>query len=349
MNTRPWHILFAAFLIVGHSSLIVATTLGKTDLTCPVCEKPFVGIVILSTNQGEGVCRDFVARAIGPQPVFHLVQTCPRCYFSGYLDDFQNPDRVDHALREKILRRPKLKPATPISPDLDPREIPAATRYELAAEVYKWRRASHEAQAWLYLRWAWVVRDDGSYLPPSQTVMNAMSQVESRLPPASPGGNQAERELRAVNLLTADLMEGRFDPRDETGVRLVVAMLLRRHGENHHAEPMLRALLRDGLVEDVLRPAVKRMIESIDRERRLLLKARGQFEFALMREEIKEPNRPPACYLLGEICRRLGDDENALRWYDRAAEGPDLDPTLRRWIAEQRELVADIPWAAARP
>lgn len=333
----------AAGLALAVTAPASATTLARTAVVCPVCDHAFEAVVIHSTDNGGGISRDLFARAVGAQPVHYLIATCTRCYYSGYVDDFQDPDRVTPALKEKILRRPRLKPPSPIKPDMDQRDIPATTRYALAERVYRWRNAPPQAMAWLYLRWAWVVRDDGSYLPPSLDLMEAMREIQPRLP-ENKRGNQADRELQAVTLLLADLLEGRGPPQQKPCLRLTMAMILRRHGENRQAEPLLRGLLDQGGLEPKLQRAAQRMLDSIREERRLLALARDSFELALKRDEIKPDNRGPARYLLGELCRRLGDDDAARGWFDAALADASLDNELRRWAEQQRAAAAPVDW-----
>jgi hypothetical protein len=60
------------------------------------------------------------------------------------------------------------------------------------------------------------------------------------------------------------------------------------------------------------------------------------------RNEIRPENRAAALYLLGELCRRLGDDPSARTWYDRALADPTLETSLRTWTYEQRELLPAV-------
>lgn len=340
----------AAFRRVCFAWILAATAgatahgvgLSTQSVVCPVCDHAFETLVYEGQDTRGGVTRDLFARAIGPQSIYYLISTCPRCYFSGYLDDFQSKGRVDAALRNKILKSPRLRPATAISTRMKPDEIPAATRYALAAQVFEWRICTEEARAWVYLRWAWVVREDGSYLPPTSALMMAMREIEPRLPTASPGRNQGDRELEAVNLLSADWMEGSFDLGIEPYVRLVLALVLRRHGENDQAEILLDSLKNAELAEP-LPEAMEKMRASIAAERRLLFKAREHFERAVSRHEIKAENLGAAEYLLGELCRREGDAEHAREWYDAALQDEKIDRTLKDWAREQRGLLAAGP------
>lgn len=315
--------------------------LSTQSVVCPVCDHAFETLVYDGRDTRGGVTRDLFARAIGPQSIYYLISTCPKCYFSGYLDDFQSKARVDVALRNKILKSPKLRPATAISTSMKPDEIPASTRYALAAQVFEWRNCSEEARAWVYLRWAWVVREDGSYLPPTWALMMAMREIEPRLPPAQPGGNQGDRELEAVSLLAADWMEGSFDAELEPYVRLVLALVLRRHGENDQAETLLRGLKGVDLSEP-LPGAVLKMQASIAEERRLLFAAREHFERAVSRDEVKAENVGAAKYLLGELYRRGGDAGHAREWYDAALKDDKLDATLKAWAEEQRAQLGSV-------
>ncbi len=313
--------------------------LSTLSVVCPVCDHAFETLVYDGQDTRGGVTRDLFARALGPQSIYYLISTCPKCYFSGYLDDFQSKGRVDAALRNKILKSPKLRPATAISTTMKPDEIPAATRYALAAQVFDWRNCSEEARAWVYLRWAWVVREDGSYLPPTSALMMAMREIEPRLPAAQAGVNQGDRELEAVNLLTADWMEGSFDAALDPYVRLVLALVLRRHGENEQSGHLLGGLKGIVLAEP-LPGAIAKMEASIAEERRLLFAAREHFELAVSRHEVRPENEGAAKYLLGELYRRTGDPEHARTWYEAALGDSKLDGQLRNWAQQQRAGLA---------
>jgi len=322
-----------------------AAASASRDAVCPVCDHAFEVVVRSPADRGAGISRDLMPRAVRAQPICFLVHTCPRCFYSGYLDDFQVPGRVDDALRSRVLRAPGLRPATPISATMSQHEIPVTTRYALAAQVYEWRGASAEARAWLALRWAWVVRDEGSFVPPTPLMIRAMREIERRLPEWRADANQADRELQAAVALLADHQAGHYAGPLEAHVRLAIATVLRRQGELRPADTLLAGLLDDSTLEGNLPAVVRRMRASIVEERRLLGEARGLFQRAVSRGDPKPENLAAACYLLGEICRRLEDDAAARDWYDRALRTDRLDSALRRWATQQRELL--VPAGAA--
>ncbi len=293
-----------------------------------------------------GMDRDLFQRALIAQPVYYLIATCPRCYYSDYVDDFHGSSKVDADLKKSILVEKSLRPATAITPKMRQEEIPATTRYALAATVFRMRRGSAESQGWLLLRWAWVVREEGSYLPPTGKLMRAMREIEPRLPPSRRGSNQADRELQGVNLLMADWQEGSFDAEIEPYVRLVMALILRRHGENGPARDLLADL--KGGFEAPLNVAIEKMLASIEEEKRILGAAREQFERALSAKEVKAENRPAALFLLGEISRRVGDEAAARAWFERALGEKSLDPKLGEWVREQRAVMTPVIEGAGR-
>src|SRR5262245_36574678 len=151
MQRRLLAMVLACPAIIGG---VNAAALGDpVSVVCPVCDNAFETMTAEPGDARGGTDRDFFARTLGSQPICQLITTCPRCYYSGYIDDFQTAGRVDRALRNKILKEPRLHPATAISEGMKQTDIPATTRYALAAKVYSWRAASPEAQAWLHLRW----------------------------------------------------------------------------------------------------------------------------------------------------------------------------------------------------
>ncbi len=318
----------------------------SVPVVCPVCDHAFEATRLDTSDTRGGMDRDLFQRALIAQPVYYLIATCPRCYYSDYVDDFHGSAKVDAGLKKSILVERSLRPVTAITPKMRQEEIPATTRYALAAAVFRLRRGSAESQGWLLLRWAWVVREEGSYLPPTGKLMRAMREIEPRLPAARRGMNQADRELQGVNLLMADWQEGSFDAELEPYVRLVIALILRRHGENGAAHDLLVAL--KGEFESPLNGAIEKMSASMEEERRILSAAREQFERALAQKEVKAENRAAGLYLLGEISRRVGDDAAARSWFDRALAEKTLDASLAAWAREQRAMTEPVTEDAAR-
>jgi tetratricopeptide (TPR) repeat protein len=60
------------------------------------------------------------------------------------------------------------------------------------------------------------------------------------------------------------------------------------------------------------------------------------FERALAANQPSAANRPVMMYLIAELHRRLGQFDDATRWYDRALASDDLPKYLRGWATQQR-------------
>ena len=123
-----------------------SSRVGRVQVTCPCCAFEFEALAVARTNTLAGVDRDLFARALGPQPVFYLVSACPRCYYGGYLEDFQPgvslpPDVVS----ELTGADSPLRPSVPLDAGTPQRDIPALVRYELAYECYRRLQRPDEA------------------------------------------------------------------------------------------------------------------------------------------------------------------------------------------------------------
>jgi hypothetical protein len=342
---------------------------GRAPVTCPCCGERFEALAVGRTNTLEGVDRDLFARSLGPQPVFYRVSTCPHCYYSGYLEDFGEqvllppdfvsdltapssqpaPDRQGSGARRREPRR--LAPSVAIASDTDQKDIPALVRYELAVECYRRLQRSDEALAWLCLRASWVVREENAFLPPANRVARMLNYVRRWLPPDSPDANQADRETVMCTTLAAAIAEVHFDVYQKPYAELVLAFLLRRHGENQPASGLLERLLGEHEFPEDLARAACRMRDSIEIERHWQSEAARYFRRALGTGAVAPANEPPALYLLGELYRRLGDSRRAVEFFDRALERPDLPPNLRDWAMEQRRAVSPgrCPGELGRP
>jgi uncharacterized protein (DUF2225 family) len=313
------------------------SVLGRFELNCPLCDQTFTTVACAQTNTREGVDRDLFARALGPQPEFYRISTCPRCGYSGYEADFDKSVVLPPDFRDRVLKSPRLKLPAGFGPESDPRELDAADRYALAITCYQWRGRSDEALGWLHLRASWIAREEGAILPPEPRLARVMKYIERWRPALAPRGNQADLELQTATRIGEALVEGRFNRYQQPFVELALALILRRHGENRAAQRLLDRLIRLDVFPAMLREGIERMRESISRERQYQAEAAELFEQALLAEGMTPMNRGPACYLVGELYRRLGREREALRWFDEAIRDGELPDELRTWARQQRE------------
>ena len=333
-------LLVHAFVIVGAGQFPpVAAAIPRHRVDCPVCAKSFEAFAAIEPNAAAGLDRDLYARAIGPQPEFYRISTCPACLYSGYLADFTEAGPVPPDVVDKVRKSPRLPRPAGITPESDPREIDARDRYSLAIQCYRWQQRSDEAVAWLHLRASWVVRDTACAIPRTPRLERVFAYAQRWQPPRRSGTNQADIEMQMATQAAAAVAEGRFNRFQEPFVRFFVAISLRKQGENRQAGPLLTALRQDPLLEEPLREAAGRMADSIAAESRHQREALACFERALLSEQIAAKNRPVACYLAGELSRRLGRDRDAVRWFDAAIRSGRLPRNLHEWAHEQRALL----------
>jgi len=312
------------------------SVLGRSELACPVCRHAFMTVVSAQANTRGGVDRDLFARALGPQPVYYQISTCPKCGYSGYLADFDPAVILPPDVRNQVLKEPRLPLPAEFTPQSDPRELDAANRYNLAITCYHWRQKSDEALAWLHLRASWVARDKGAILPRDGRLARVMKYIERWRPRLRPNENQLDVEMKLTTRVAEALATGQFNRYQKPYVELALALILRRHGENCRAQPMLDRLVAYERFSDPLRQGIQRMRESVTKEREHQIAAARHFESALWANQVSGSNRASARYVLGELCRRLGRDDEALQWFDKALSDPTLAVELRTWALQQR-------------
>lgn len=310
--------------------------LSREHIDCPVCRKPFEAVLCVDANTQGGVDRDLFARSLGPQPEYYRVFTCPRCGYSGYGSDFDPAISLSAEVKRKIQTEPKLTLPAGFGPDSDPRRLDALDRYRLAITCYEWRQKSDEALAWLHLRTSWIIRDEGASLPSDPRLVRMLAFAERWRPTAVKSGNQWDIDMQTATRLTEAVIEGRFNRFQRPYAELAACMILRNHGENRQAGPMLDRLMSEADWSPVLAEAMRRMQTSIPAEQQHQRQAAARFEKAIRAQQIAAANRATALYLLGELHRRLGDDAKARDWYDQASASTDLPATLRAWLDEQR-------------
>jgi len=315
---------------------VPCSKLTRAKLLCPTCRQLFETVLCVNANTAGGVDRDLFARALGPQPEYYRISTCPRCGYSGYTNDFDESVVIPPDVRDKILKTPALPLPEGFTPTSDPRDLDAADRYALAVTCYQWRQQSDEALAWLHLRASWIARDEGAVLPRDPRLARVMKHIERWRPTRRARENQADAEMQTATRMAEAIAIGRFNRYQRPYVELALAMILRRHGENRQVGLRLDELTGYEGFSQVLCDGIERMRTSIARERQHQRLAADYFERALLSEQVAPRNQAPARYLLGELYRRLGRDDAAIIWYDKALASPDLPPNLKTWARSQR-------------
>ncbi len=314
--------------------------LGRHEIDCPACTRHFTTVSCTQTNSRGGVDRDLFARALGPQPEFYRIHTCPQCAYSGYLADFDPTTALPPDFRDRLAREGRQLLPAGFGVQSDPRELDAADRYRLAIECYTWRQRSDEALGWLHLRAAWVAREEGSAVVKDDRLARVMGFIERWRPPLPEDGNQADVELTLATHVSEHLARGEFNRFQQPYVELALAVILRRHGELRQAGPALDRLSKYEPFSPALHSSLARIRDSITREREHLIRAADHFERALLAGQIAGANQASALYLMGEICRRLDRDREAVGWFDQALKHRGLPAELKAWATEQRAWAA---------
>jgi Uncharacterized protein conserved in bacteria (DUF2225)/HEAT repeats len=333
-----------------------ATTLTPVEVTCPVCERAFTAYRIGSTNSAGGTDRDLCEHAAGNQPLSYNVWTCPHCWYSDWLGEFEAG--VPEELRRRVIE--ELGPAIPLAGVRTQSHIPGWVKYDLAGRVLQWENASAARLARHYVRAAWVVRVES---PQKLTAVMAdpafrerwqrMHQkarvaTENTLVEGFAAFRPIEQEVRAARGLLAEAME---EGEDEVCARvqmLQAAFALRFRGENLPAIPVFERLSTDEVLPLAARQTARTLLSGIRAEQGFQKLAVEYIEKAVARSEFEGADRGVYAYIAGECCRRRGDVEAAAKWYADALKASEAPAWMTEVAADALEALGDdyVPDAA---
>ena len=125
------------------------TTFMNIAITCPNCHEEFTGEILTSTNTLGGQTTDFRSLAAGFQPEVAMMQTCPRCGFTAFEEEFKGA--ISAELSTMIAER--------ITPYAANEKAEPWRRFEYAAWIAEWRDRPELEVAHLFLLAGWVCAD----------------------------------------------------------------------------------------------------------------------------------------------------------------------------------------------
>lgn len=79
--------------------------------------------------------------------------------------------------------------------------------------------------------------------------------------------------------------------------------------------------------------------EADDEQKNARRKAVKYFELGIEAEEFSPDDLPVVHYLVGELCRRLGDAKKAAKHFDKLDTLENVEPWLKEWRDKQRSLM----------
>jgi len=313
-----------------------ATTKERVDVTCPVCEHEFAAFSIRSTNTFGGIDFDFCAHARGETPNSHWVWACPSCRYATWADNFQEP--LDDDARTKL--RAALDAGLKIALDSDQREIPGRDKFTLMLQVMEHRKAAASDLANVALLGAWVERLERPYIgdrikevPELRECWDGLGKELERRMEAMGGDAESgltwprRRILVATEILAEPTSAGSSQNLSDVR-KLRAASMLRSHGENALATATLRRLADETDVHAVVREIAKELLEGIEHETRLQTRWLAYAERAFDAGEWTGAAAGFRAHQVGDTHRRLGHDDKALAWYERALRDPGVQASV---------------------
>jgi uncharacterized protein (DUF2225 family) len=306
------------------------------DVVCPVDGFKFKATLVGYHPPWGGIDRDFCAQAVRHVPLDLKVWVCPSCYFTGFKSDF------DEKLPVEAIKAisGNLKPVSEIQKKAAQEKISAACRFDLLAQTRTIRGAKPEEIGKAYLSGSWVVRQKGAFFPAG---FEEFEELYSRRGLAKSPLDMKNQNKSEVDLKAAAKLEAELKTKPPAGLSLMLSRYLalylyRRHGENVKALEWIKILEETKGENSVIDQGVRLARESIEEERRFQRRALEQFKKAA---GLADKAQAEIEYMIGELHRRLGENEPASEWYQKAIdrEGKEELKEIVKLAREQKALL----------
>jgi hypothetical protein len=314
-----------------------------TTLSCPVDGTDVQVSVLLSTDSLLGHDRDLCPHAAGDDEIRSAVSACPVCGFAGTPAEFKAG--VDDDVAEKVKSSLARKAGAPA---LEPWE-----RYANRAQILDWSGAPPAMIGESWLRAAWSVRLDSRQIG-DESLGAAAKRVLAEVPQGAAGDDPI---LGPAKLLDAALEAKKpafvIAPADRAVAWYLSGSLWRTRGELDAAESRYakaeKAAVSGSAAAAPLAGVIARDRESIGLEKQYLQRALDRFRAALAAgEKVPEGQRALLSYLTAECARRLGNADEATRWYKAASAlgasmpaedspGPDIQSLIRQGLGDTKK------------
>lgn len=309
------------------------------DVVCPIDGFKFKAVQVTNVDHWGGVDTDFCRHSIKTTPIEFYAWTCPQCFYSGTKtakdDDFA-PERS--ALKDKVLG--KLQPLTRILKGFKQEQIPGYVKYDLVAQVAALSGAPplDAGRAWLSA--SWCVRQQGTvYLDGFDEWETVRERYGLNRTPFDLGKrNRTEVDLEAAAKMEKEVADGKWRGLTLTLTKYTLVYVLRRHGENVRALRWIEDLTKQKGENSVIDDALAATAASIELERTFQRKAAEKIAAALQDPSMEARVRGELEYMMGELCRRLGDDKKAAEWFDQSS-ATTPDEAMKKLAAQQRALL----------
>lgn len=186
----------------GKSQIEVPKIAQEINLTCPIDGSP-VKAYDIKGFVSTGTDRDFYERYAG-QSLYDLWVTCSKSSgYCGYPEDF----KVKFSQKEKAVLRKKI--AKHIRPAYDLKNLKPWERYDIAAQIYIWRKKPEMEIGNAYLRATYTMREL----------------------PLGPTDRNLEKELRAkaIKYMKKALRQGQLPLQHMANTNYLIGELYRRN------------------------------------------------------------------------------------------------------------------------
>ena len=305
------------------------------ETSCPLCNNSVTVCNILSTNSFGGQDSDFRSHPVGADPLHFAIAMCKACGYSDYGNHFSERQLSDE-LKQRI--RAALIPFA-----IDKRDALYSTNaakyfWNLQSEKKK-QRATEVLNRVTSNKRDTVKTDRGT--KPDWLLEAQTSASDKNGTLNTDKGTNLERlvddQMSASEI--RDTCNTDTEPWDFFRTVFIAS--------DAYTNAALIATLRGAPAKEIahlyLRAAWcctdKQDIEGERTSRKAAIK---YFERALENNEVDAQQKPVITYLVGELCRRIGDASAARTWFDKVLSWTDLDEELA-WLSRIAKQQRDNP------
>lgn len=144
-------ILIVIVFLIGQNFANAHTCENET-VQCPIDGKDVTFCVTMSMTT-FGSFRDFQKQGAIGEHYEELINTCPKCHFSGYIDDF----------KEKMIEEDKIKIKEYLT-KFDEIKIDDAKQCLIAGEIKKLQKKSNKEIAFCYVTGSYLLRENSKQI-----------------------------------------------------------------------------------------------------------------------------------------------------------------------------------------
>ena len=344
-------VVLPALLAMSHEAAAQPDRFQSRSISCPVCEQKISLGGPIGCIHYSGKDSDLHWRSSSDS---HRLQVnCQRCGYVRSTRGFKSvpSPEVRERIRTELAKAGQdWRRAEGYRFSTFRRWIPVRARYQRALRILEWENATAAELANHYCQAGWAMRTESRRLLKHMRLSGETRQVyeeASQRPEGDFFSPEKDPLLRWAESILAVLRTG--VPLAGTSELAVATGYFAGIGESGKARACLDHFALTTLpVSEEIRKIMNELSSLVAEEVRLLELHRAFAEKSLTGEQDPSFADAERALVAGETSRKLGERDQALRWYSIALSNPDNPPQFLDHVAELYERLAGEPYSEAK-